>query len=163
MSLSSLYGPAHDDGDEGLDAEHSGALQAKLVQCIQQSLSHYLYDNAIFLAERLHAHAVSDYSVHVLATCYHRAGKPHQAYHLLKPHLHTPENRFLFAWACVGVDKLAEAEAALAPRADLVLPTPYLLHMACLVLLTACCSRPDAIAPARHTHTLSLSISLSSF
>lgn len=91
----------------------SEALQAKLVQCIQDSLSHFMIQNAIFLAERLYAIAKTEYNLHVLATCFYRSGKPQKSYLLLKPSLNTPENRYLFALSCYDLGKYQEAEAAL--------------------------------------------------
>jgi anaphase-promoting complex subunit 3 len=95
----------------GQSSEES--LQAKLVQCIQDSLAHFMLPNAIFLAERLHASANSDYSRNVLATCFYRSNKPQKAYTILKPHLTTPENRYLFALCCYDLAKYQEAEVAL--------------------------------------------------
>lgn len=115
LSLDELYGPeASDTGD--LDAEASSALQARLVQAVQHSLAHYLLENALFLAERLHALAASDYSAHVLATVHYRAGRPRQARRLLEAALSSPENRFLYAWCCHDTDCLREADQALCPK-----------------------------------------------
>lgn len=91
------------------------AAQAKLVQCIQDSLSHFLLPNAIFLSERLYAMCKTDYNLNVLATCYYRSGKPQKAYSLLKSTLTTSENRYLFALCCYDMAKYQEAETALLP------------------------------------------------
>ena len=59
-------------------------LEGQLVASIQENLALYLYDNAIFLAERLLAEFPSEQNVYLLATCYHRAEQSYRAYHLLK-------------------------------------------------------------------------------
>lgn len=60
------------------------ALEGQLVASIQENLSLYLNENAIFLAERLVAEFPSEQNVYLLATCYHRAQQTYRAYHLLK-------------------------------------------------------------------------------
>ena len=60
------------------------ALEGQLVATIQENLSLYLNENAIFLAERLVAEFPSEQNVYLLATCYHRAQQTYRAYHLLK-------------------------------------------------------------------------------
>ena len=98
--------------------ETESSLCAKLVQAIQDSLAHFLIPNAVFLAERLLALRNSDYNRNVLATCYYRASKPQQTYTLLKPFLTTPENRYLFALACLNLGYFHEAENALIDSPD---------------------------------------------
>ena len=98
--------------------DQTSKLAAKLVQSIQDSLAHFLVPNAIFLAERLVALSPSDSSRNVLATCLFRSGKPQKSYALLKPHLGSLENRYLFALSCVELDRFQEAEAALLDSPD---------------------------------------------
>lgn len=47
-------------------------MEAQLLECINFSLNNYLFQNAVFLAERLHAQAPSEEYLHVLATCHYR-------------------------------------------------------------------------------------------
>ena len=106
------------------------SMQAKLVQSIQDSLAHFLVPNAIFLAERLYALSKSDYNLNVLATCHYRHAKPQKAYTLLKPSLHTPENRYLFALCCYDLGKYQEAETALIHSSDdLFSPVCFLFRL----------------------------------
>ncbi|XP_068751577.1 cell division cycle protein 27 homolog isoform X1 [Montipora capricornis] len=81
---------------------------------IWHALSHYAYDDAIFLAERLFAEVGSDDTLYLLATCFFQAGHCKRAYMLLQSKgCPTPLCRFLFAKCCMHLDKLAEAEMAL--------------------------------------------------
>jgi anaphase-promoting complex subunit 3 len=81
---------------------------------VSHYLSLYLYDNATFLCERIHAEAPSDASIAQLAACYLRQGRPKRAYALLQgaPPA-SPHNRYLLAVACFKLNKLHEAEGAL--------------------------------------------------
>ena len=112
---------------EELPLEDSLALQAKLVQCIQYSLAHFLIKNAIFLAERLYATVKNDYTLNVLATCYYRSGKPQQCYSILHSSLQTPENRYLFALSCFDLGKYPEAEFSLLHSSQFSSPTNFIL------------------------------------
>lgn len=87
------------------------AAQALLLWT-QQSLQHHLYDNATFLAERLHAHAPSEGAAHVLATCHFTSGSKVRAYHLLQG-CRSPQNRYLLALCCLELGHLDEAERVL--------------------------------------------------
>lgn len=81
---------------------------------IWHALSHYAYDDAIFLAERLFAEVGSDDTLYLLATCFYQAGYCKRAYSLLQSKgCPTPLCRFLFAKCCMDLNKLAEAEMAL--------------------------------------------------
>eukprot|EP00887_Chlorella_sp_A99_P004840 scaffold4.g4840.t1 len=91
--------------------------EAHLVACVQESLALYLYDNAIFLCERLVADFPTEANVFLLATCYHRAGQGYRAYRLLRG-MAGEQSRYLFALACLQLGKLTEAEAALLPDND---------------------------------------------
>lgn len=81
---------------------------------IWHALSHYAFDDAIFLAERLFAEVGSDDTLYLLATCFYQAGHCKRAYSLLQSKgCPTPLCRFLFAKCCLDLNKLAEAEMAL--------------------------------------------------
>ncbi len=81
-------------------------MEAHLTECVQDALAAYLYRNAVFLGERLHAafptearqrcaaaavalrvltsrHAWQE-NAHLLATCYMRSRQPQRAYAVLK-------------------------------------------------------------------------------
>lgn len=81
---------------------------------VLQNLELFLYDNATFLSERIHAEQPTEHSVATLASCYLRQGKPKRAYALLQG---TPQtalhNRYLLALSCLKLNKLHEAEGAL--------------------------------------------------
>lgn len=87
-------------------------FERQLLLWTQQSLQHHLYGNATFLAERLHAHAPSEDSAHVLATCHFSAGSKVRAYHLLQG-CRTQHNRYLLALCCLDLGHLDEAERVL--------------------------------------------------
>ena len=77
-------------------------------------MNHYDYGDATFLAERLFHEIGSDQSLHLLATCYFRAGRLGQAYDVLQAHgANTPQARYLLAKVCATLNKLSEAEATL--------------------------------------------------
>ena len=59
-------------------------LESHLVACVQEHLALFLFDNAIFLCERLVAEFPSEANVYLLAACYQRAQQTYRAYHLLK-------------------------------------------------------------------------------
>ncbi|KAJ1626178.1 anaphase-promoting complex, cyclosome, subunit 3-domain-containing protein [Pavlovales sp. CCMP2436] len=87
-------------------------FESSLLCWVQQSLKHHLYGNATFLAERLHAHAPSEDSVHVLASCHFAAGEKVRAYHVLQG-CHAAHNRYLLALCCLELGHLNEAERVL--------------------------------------------------
>lgn len=89
-------------------------IQEPVQAAIWHCLDHYDYFDAIFLAERLNAEVESDDSTFLLATCYYRAGKPNQAYSLLRRKgCSTPQCKFLLAKCCLEFENLSEAETIL--------------------------------------------------
>lgn len=90
-------------------------LQEPVQAAIWDALNQYSYGDAIFLAERLFAEVSNNESLHLLATCYYRGGRPTQAYMLLqKKSCPTPQCKFLMAKCCMETKKYAEAERMLA-------------------------------------------------
>lgn len=87
-------------------------MESYLYECVRASLRAYLYKNATFLCERLCAEFPSESNVHLLATCYFRSNQGHRAYHVLKG-TKSRQCRYLFALACMQMECLDEAEAAL--------------------------------------------------
>lgn len=89
-------------------------VQEPVKAAIWHCLNHYAYPDAIFLAERLCAEVESDETLFLLATCYYRAGKPNQAYAVLRGKgASCPQCRFLLAKCCMDLNKLSEAESVL--------------------------------------------------
>ncbi|XP_054168352.1 cell division cycle protein 27 homolog [Oppia nitens] len=81
---------------------------------IQFALKHYAYNDAIFLAERLHSEVSSDESLHLLATCYYQSGKPNAAFSILaSSDSRTSQCQLLLARCCFDLKKYNEAEEAL--------------------------------------------------
>ncbi|GAB9464329.1 Anaphase-promoting complex subunit [Globisporangium polare] len=93
------------------------ALEATLVEKVQQYLANCVYDNARFLAERLVAHHRADENVFLLAKCYHHSGRVNQAIAVLEGSKR-PQNRYLLAVCCFQQGKLIEAENALRGDGD---------------------------------------------
>ncbi|CAG2194962.1 APC3 [Mytilus edulis] len=90
-------------------------LQEPVQAAIWDSLNHYAYTDATFLAERLYAEVSNDDALHLVATCYYRAGKPIKAYMMLQKHgCPTPQCKYLLAKCCMEMNKLPEAESVLA-------------------------------------------------
>jgi len=90
-------------------------LQDPVQAAILDALNNYAYGDAIFLAERLHAEVSNTECLHLLATCYYRAGKSYQAYMLLeRSSCLTPQCKYLLARCCADINKYAEAEKLLA-------------------------------------------------
>jgi anaphase-promoting complex subunit 3 len=87
-------------------------MEAILHEKVHHYLSLYLYENATFLCERLYAEYPSETNLHLLATCFYSSGHPNRAFTILQGST-TPENRYLFALCCYGLEKLQEAETAL--------------------------------------------------
>lgn len=82
---------------------------------IWDSLNHYAYTDATFLAERLYAEVSNEDALHLVATCYYRSGKPTKAYMILQKHgCPTPQCKYLMAKCCMDINKLPEAETILA-------------------------------------------------
>ncbi|KAF7851880.1 hypothetical protein BT93_L2025 [Corymbia citriodora subsp. variegata] len=87
-------------------------MEAILVDCVQSSLRHFMYRNAIFMCERLCAEFPSEVNLQLLAGCYLQNNKAYCAYHILKG-TQMPQSRYLFAISCFQMDLLKEAESAL--------------------------------------------------
>lgn len=84
-------------------------------------LNNYEYDNAIFLAERLHAEVSSEETAFLLGTCYYRAGRVNEAHHLLhNMSLSLPQARFLLAKCSIELKSYKDAEVALGSNLDIV-------------------------------------------
>ncbi|KAL1834007.1 hypothetical protein ACET3Z_003658 [Daucus carota] len=92
-------------------------METMLIDCVQNSLRHLLYRNAIFMCERLCAEFPSETNSQLLAACYLQDNKAYSAYHILKG-TQQPESRYLFAMACFQMDLLNEAETALCPASE---------------------------------------------
>jgi len=89
-------------------------IQEPVQASIWFALNHYAYDDAIFLAERLHSEIGSDETLYLLATCYYRAFKPIAAYKILtKKPFKSSECRLLLAKCCCDLKKYEEAEKTL--------------------------------------------------
>ncbi|CAG0919731.1 unnamed protein product [Notodromas monacha] len=85
-------------------------VQAAVWNCLQN----FMYSDAVFLAERLHAELTTEESAHTLATCYYKAGDTLQAYDVLsKCPVSKPASKYLLARCCWKINRLQEAEAAL--------------------------------------------------
>lgn len=87
-------------------------MEAILIECVQNNLSHFMYRNAIFMCERLCAEFPSEMNMHLLASCYLQNNQAYAAYHILKG-TQMSLSRYLFALSCFQMDLLNEAEAAL--------------------------------------------------
>ncbi|KAG1671421.1 Cell division cycle protein 27 [Nymphon striatum] len=89
-------------------------VQEPTQAAIWHCLNHYAYADASFLSERLYAEVGTDDALHLLATCYYRAGKVYSAYSLLQKHgAKTAQCKFLMSKCCLDLSKLAEAEMIL--------------------------------------------------
>ncbi|KAF5952352.1 hypothetical protein HYC85_010296 [Camellia sinensis] len=89
-------------------------MEAILMDCVQNSLRHLMYRNAIFMCERLCAEFPSETNLQLLAGCYLHNDQAYSAYHILKG-TQMAQSRYLFAISCFEMDLLNEAEAALCP------------------------------------------------
>ena len=87
-------------------------LIEQLFSSAKNSLDFNLYDNAIFISEKLYSLDKSEKSLNLLATSYMRKGKPNIAYRLLSGS-NTPPNKYLFAQACMLLGKFQQAENVL--------------------------------------------------
>ncbi|KAG5553667.1 hypothetical protein RHGRI_011534 [Rhododendron griersonianum] len=92
-------------------------MEAILIDCVQNSLRHFLHQNAIFMCERLCAEFPSETNLQLLAGCYLHNNQAYAAYHVLKGTQMAP-SRYLFARSCFQMDLLSEAEASLSPVTD---------------------------------------------
>ncbi|CAI0425557.1 unnamed protein product [Linum tenue] len=92
-------------------------MEAILVDCVNNSLRHFMFGNAIFMCERLCAEFPSETNLELLARCYLQNNQAYSAYHILKG-TQMAQSRYLFAISCFQMDLLKEAEAALCPAND---------------------------------------------
>lgn len=89
-------------------------VQEPVQAAIWHCLNYYDYQDAIFLAERLHSEIGSEESVFLLATCYYRSGDVHQAYWLLKSQgTISPQSKYLLSKCAYDLKKYQDAETAL--------------------------------------------------
>jgi tetratricopeptide (TPR) repeat protein len=105
-----------------MDKPECIALQGLIDRC----LASFLYDSARFYCERLYYESPCCESLYTLAQCYFRQGKTKQTYLILQDsctsinqnsNSEASKNaRYLFAIACVALEKLDEAERALQPH-----------------------------------------------
>ncbi|XVE54205.1 hypothetical protein DITRI_Ditri03aG0061700 [Diplodiscus trichospermus] len=89
-------------------------MEAILTDCVQNSLRHFMFKNAIFLCERLCAEFPCEVNLQLLAACYLQNNQAYAAYHILKG-TQMAQSRYLFAISCFQMDLLNEAETALCP------------------------------------------------
>ncbi|KAK9275053.1 hypothetical protein L1049_022311 [Liquidambar formosana] len=89
-------------------------MEAILVDCVHNSLRHFMNRNAIFMCERLCAEFPTEMNLQLLAGCYLHNNQAYSAYHILKG-TQMAQSRYLFAISCFQMDLLNEAEAALCP------------------------------------------------
>jgi len=91
---------------------------------VKLSMDNFNYENALFLCERLLARDPSPHHKALLAEAYYRKGHPNRCYQVLKPMANEMDLekatdevsmniRYLFARACVDLEKNAEAEKIL--------------------------------------------------
>jgi len=92
-------------------------LQIELIEAINDSLQNHIYSNAVFLGERLLAEIDCEESRSILAECYMADLKAYKAFHILKD-CKSEQNRYKFALVCLKLNKLKEAERALASSAS---------------------------------------------
>jgi len=93
---------------ETLPQQFDDSVATLLRQAIYLSLDHNIPENAVFLAERLNAHASSDDTILILATAHYRAGNFHSARQLLKP-CQSLSCKILYAKCCLQTQLLQEA------------------------------------------------------
>jgi len=93
------------------------SVQQQLLALVERNLSLHLLEDAKFYAERLYYEAGgSQESLNILAQCYFRQGKTKQVCLILQNSAASLANRYLLATCCYALNKLEEAEAALAPH-----------------------------------------------
>lgn len=115
MGAPQTAGPEEDDGMPMKKPQGETTSLSAYLSLVQQYLSVFLLDNAIFLAER----CVADYptspdAVYMLALCYHRNGSPQRARQLLDSHARpTPVMRYLSAVCSEALGDYTRAEEAL--------------------------------------------------
>lgn len=89
-------------------------MESILIECVQNSLRHFMHRNAIFMCERLCAEFPSETNMQLLAGCYLQNQQAYAAYHVLKG-TGMAQSRYLFALSCFQMGLLNEAETALCP------------------------------------------------
>ena len=94
------------------DTVPSSIIIEPLWAMCQHSLQHHLHENAIFLAERIHAESPCDATKLLLATCHYVAGASNRAVVVLQG-CSAPQNRYLLALCCMRLGRLPEAQHAL--------------------------------------------------
>ncbi|XP_028175323.1 cell division cycle protein 27 homolog [Ostrinia furnacalis] len=110
-------------------------VQEPIQVIVWDCLNNYEFDNAIFLAERLHAEVASEETSFLLGTCYYRAGRVNEAHHLLQnTSLSLPQSRFLLAKCSIDLKSYKDAEVALGTNLDIVASefgdqAPYALQL----------------------------------
>jgi anaphase-promoting complex subunit 3 len=130
------------------------AMEATLWSWAQHSLTHHLYDNAIFLAERLCAEAPSEPSRLLLANAYYASDQPARACAILS-NCTAAENLYLLALCHMKLGRTTEAQRTLLgpfnsdPEGTAVVPNGaaglYLLATACVHSQPAQTERARAI------------------
>lgn len=134
-------------------------VQEPIQVIVWDCLNNYAYDNAIFLAERLHAEVCSEETAFLLGTCYYRAGRVNEAHHLLQNmSLSLPQARFLLAKCSVDLNSFKDAEIALGSNLDIIASefgeqAPYALQ-----LLAKICSVTDRRNKAAEAHRKALAL-----
>lgn len=83
----------------------------------EQQLTLFLYDSALFVAERLYYQEATESNLNLVGQCMYRMGQFQQVYILLQ-NSKEASNRYLFALACLQLAKYSEAESALLPAAS---------------------------------------------
>lgn len=98
-------------------APHGATVTAMLKQTVFYHLDNFAHNNALFFAERLHAHAPQSHdSVYILALCHSRLGDYQSVYEISKnagyrgTHLGCA---FIFAQACLELDRYKDGIMAL--------------------------------------------------
>ncbi|XP_023946429.1 cell division cycle protein 27 homolog [Bicyclus anynana] len=109
-------------------------VQEPIQVIVWDCLNNYEFDNAVFLAERLHAEVTSEETAFLLATCYYRAGRVNEAHHLLHNiSLTLPQAKFLLAKCSLELKFYKDAEHALGTKdtvaSEFGEQAPYALHL----------------------------------
>lgn len=68
-------------------------MEDNFIKYIEYSIQNYLFQNAIFLAERFHALLNNENSLYILANVYYRSGKPNKVYSILKNNISFSKNK----------------------------------------------------------------------
>ena len=89
------------------------AISSSLREAVEQSLASYIYDNAIFLAERLYAQAPLPENLFLLATCLYRSGQQKRVVHLLRDAPRIDSIRYLLSLCHFELGNIDAAESAL--------------------------------------------------